>query len=150
MKIEEIMSKNLITCSSNCSIYEISKLMKKENIGFIPVIDKDLIGVITDRDIVIKTVYNKDFNSPIKPYINNNIISIETDKNVYNALELMSKNKIKRLIVTKNTKLVGILSLSDILNIDIDSNKLIECIKIIYELKNNSQNKNIKIDEFYL
>lgn len=150
MKIENIISKKLVTSNPESSIFEIAKLMKENNIGFIPIIDKTLIGVITDRDIVIKAIYNKDFNSPIKPYITNNIISIEADKDISEALQLMSSNKVKRLVVTKNNKLIGILSLSDILNSGKYDKEIISCLKNIWQLNNNNQNKNAEIDDFYL
>lgn len=146
MKIKEIMSKNIISCKSNNTIYEIANLMKKHNIGFLPIIDKSLKGVITDRDIVVKCLSNND--TFILPYINTNIISIEENKNIEDALNLMSKNKIKRLIITKEKEIVGILSLSDIIN-NTNINTL-NTIKNIFELKNNQLNKNPKIDEFYL
>ena len=146
MKIKEIMSKNIISCKSNSTIYEIANLMKKHNIGFIQIIEKSLKGVITDRDIVVKCLSNND--TFILPYINTNIITIEENKNIEEALNLMSKNKIKRLIITKEKEIVGILSLSDIIN-NTNINTL-NTIKNIFELKNNQLNKNPKIDEFYL
>ena len=147
MKIKDIMSKNIISCKLDSTIYDVAKLMKKYNIGFIPIIDNGLKGIITDRDIVIKCIYNKDIN--IKSYINNNVISIDEDKDINNALKIMSKYKIKRLIVTKEKEIVGILSLSDILNYN-NSNEIINTIKSIYELKDNYINNNNEIDDFYL
>lgn len=147
MIIKDIMSKNIISCKSNSNIYDVAKLMKEYNIGFIPIIDNNLIGVITDRDIVIKCIYNNDIN--IKSYISNNIISIDENKNIKNALNLMKGKKIKRLIVTKEKEIVGILSLSDILN-NSNDNEIINTIKSIYEIKDNKLNKNPQIDEFYL
>ena len=146
MKIKEIMSKNIISCKSNSTIYEIANLMKKHNIGFVIIIDNNLKGVITDRDIVIKCLSNNDTN--ILPYINTNIISIEEDNSIEEALNLMSRNKIKRLIITKEKEIVGILSLSDIIsNTNINT---LNTIKNIFELKNNQLNKDSEIDDFYL
>lgn len=147
MKIKDIMSKNIISCKSNSTINDISKLMKKYNIGFIPIIDDTIKGVITDRDIVVKCIYNND--SIIKSYISKKIICIDEQDNIGNALLLMKKYKVQRLIVTKEKEIVGVLSLSDILNHS-DNNKLIETIKSIYELKDNSLNNCAEIDEFYL
>ena len=147
MKIKDLMSKNIISCNLNSTIYDVAKLMKENNIGFIPIIDNELIGVITDRDIVIKCIYNNDIN--IKSYINDNVICIEEDNDIKNTLNLMSRYKIKRLIVTKEKEIVGILSLSDILNNNIDNN-FINTIKCIYELKDNKINNNSEVDEFYL
>ena len=147
MKIENIMTKKIISCKSYASIYEISKKMKQYNIGFMPIIDNTIKGVITDRDIVTKCLYNHD--SEVKLYINNPIICVDADDELDKALDLMKENKVKRLIVTKEKEIVGILSLSDILN-HYDNNKLIDTIKTIYELKDNSLNNNPEVDEFYL
>lgn len=149
MKIKDIMSKNIISANENSSVYEISKLMKEYNIGFIPIINKKLIGVITDRDIVIKCIFNKDNNS-VKSYITTSIISIDEDKDIIEALKLMSTNKIKRLIVTKNNKVTGILSLSDIINTNSLDNELINCFRNIYAINNNLKLINNKIDDIYL
>ena len=147
MKTKDIMSKNIISCKLDSTIYDVANLMKKYNIGFIPIIDNGLKGVITDRDLVSKCIYNQDIN--IKSYINNNVISIDEDKDINNALKIMSKYKIKRLIVTKEKEIVGILSLSDILNYS-NNNELFNTIKSIYELKDNYINNNNEIDDFYL
>lgn len=147
MKVKDIMSKNIISCKLDCTIYDIANLMKKYNIGFIPIIDNGLKGVITDRDIVIKCIYNKDIN--INGYININIINIDENKDINDALYLMNKYKIKRLIVKNKKKIVGILSLSDILNY-CNNNELINTIKTIYELNDNKINNNSEVDEFYL
>ena len=75
MKIKNIMTKKIISCKSYASIYEISKKMKQYNIGFMPIIDNTIKGVITDRDIVTKCLYNHD--SEVKSYINNHVLFIK-------------------------------------------------------------------------
>ena len=147
MKIKDIMSRNIISCNSNSTIYDVAKLMREYNIGIIPIIDEDLMGVITDRDIVIKCVYNND--PSIKSYISDNIISIEEDKEMESALKLMKEKKVKRLIVTKEKEIVGILSLSDIIK-NSNSKEIINTIKSIYEIKDNMFNENSLVDSFYL
>ena len=78
MKVKDFMSKNLIICSYNINVVNISNIMKKYNIGFIPIEkDKKIIGVITDRDIVVNMISNKiNYNNNIESYINSKIISI--------------------------------------------------------------------------
>ena len=80
---------------------------------------------------------------------NTNIISIDENDSIINALKLMNKFKIKRLIVTNKKEIVGILSLSDILNYNLD-NGILNTIKSIYEIKDNKLNDNPEVDEFYL
>ena len=147
MKIKDIMSRNIINCNLNSTVYDVAKLMKEYNIGIIPIIDEDLMGVITDRDIVIKCVYNND--PSIKSYISDNIISIEEDKEIESALKLMKEKKVKRLIVTKEKEIVGILSLSDIIK-NSNSKEIINTIKSIYGIKDNMFNENSLVDSFYL
>lgn len=152
MNIKEIMSKNIITCSKDDSLLKASNLMKKNDIGFLPISDnKKIIGVITDRDIVIKALSNKeDYSNPINDYINKNIITIDVNSNIQDTLKTMGDNKIKRLIVKENNKVVGIISLSDIINSKYNESVLFDTLKSIYTITDKNNNETIEIDEFYL
>ena len=104
--IKEIMSKKIISGDIDSSFKDISKLMKENNIGFIPIKDKEnFIGVITDRDICIALPEIENLNTSIKDYITNNIIYIDVSASFKEALEQMKKNKIKRLLVKENDKI---------------------------------------------
>lgn len=152
MNIKEIMSKNIITCSKDDSLLKASNLMKKNDIGFLPISDnKKIIGVITDRDIVIKALSNEeDYSNPINDYINKNIITIDVNSNIQDTLKTMGDNKIKRLIVKENNKVVGIISLSDIINSKYNESVLFDTLKSIYTITDKNNNETIEIDEFYL
>ena len=59
MNIKDIMSSNLITCDKDATLNDVSIKMKNYDIGFIPISDeKKIIGVITDRDIVVNALAN--------------------------------------------------------------------------------------------
>ena len=152
MKVKDIMSKNLIICSSDINVINISNIMKKYNIGFIPIEkNKKIIGVITDRDIVINIISNKvNNNSSIESYVNNNIIHIEENIYIDKCLNIMKKNKVKRLIVVNKEKIVGVISLSDILNCYDDLDKVTEVAKVIWSTTKSDDNYKTEIDEFYL
>ena len=152
MKVKDIMSKNLIICSNDINVINISRIMKKYNTGFIPIKkNKEIIGVITDRDIVINIISNKVNNdSSIENYVNNNIIHIEENSSIDKCLNIMKKNKIKRLIVVNKEKIVGVISLSDILNCYDDLDKVTEVVKAIWYTTKNNDNYKMKIDDFYL
>lgn len=151
MKIRELMSKNIVVADKDEKIYEVARKMQKYNIGFLPVIDNSrIIGVITDRDIVINCISNNnDKNETIENYINKHIISINLDGEIIEALNLMIENKIKRLIVTDDKRVVGIISLADILTTNLD-NEILRTIKSIWNIKDNKKNNDAQIDEFYL
>lgn len=151
MSINDIMSKKIIVGSTTNTLSEIAELMKKYDIGFIPIVDKNkLVGVITDRDIVINAISNNcSFNDLIDKYVVKNIISIEQNKSIDDALNLMALKKVKRLIVTDNNKISGILTLSDILG-KYDNEILLDTFKQIFEINRNDDLFSTEIDEFYL
>lgn len=151
MNINDIMSKKIIVGSTTNTLSEIAELMKKYDIGFIPIVDKNkLVGVITDRDIVINAISNNcSFNDLIDKYVVKNIISIEQNKSIDDALNLMALKKVKRLIVTDNNKISGILTLSDILG-KYDNEIILDTFKQIFEINRNNDLFSTEIDEFYL
>lgn len=148
--INNIMSKDIIFGDEKSSISEIAKLMKIHNIGFIPIKSKkSIIGVITDRDICLACESINTTKSPVLPFITKNIICVDINESISSALKLMSKYKIKRLLVKKKDNIVGILSLSDILSYDISS-ELVNTYKSIFYIHNNEKAENVEIDSFYL
>ncbi len=148
--INEIMNKKIIFSNINDSIKDVANQMKKNNIGFIPIKENNkYVGVITDRDICLAIPTLKNINDSIKSYITNNVISIDVNSNVDEALKKFSKYKVKRLLVKDKDNIVGILSLSDILNYTNNKN-LIDTYKAIFYIHDNSESKKAEIDEFYL
>ena len=152
MKIEDIMSKDLIIGDVNNTVRDIANKMKEYDIGFVPIAEDDqIIGVITDRDIVVNILDNNgDLNSSIGSYITRNIVCVEKDQPIDDAIITMGVEKIKRLLVTDNEEVVGVLSLSDIINAELDNELIVNNIKKIWEISRNNDQYNVEIDEFYL
>ena len=145
--IEKIMSKNLIILNDS-NLEDIAKAMKRYDVGMVIINENNKIkGIITDRDIVTKILANKD--NKIKEYLTTNLVSIDINSDINEAIDLMKKHKIKRLLVKKNNKLVGVLSLSDLLN-TVDNNILIETYKTIFSINRNTDKYLTDIDEFEL
>lgn len=118
MKISEIMTKEVVTADSNESVLGVAKLMREHNIGCVPVTEngKKIIGVITDRDIVLNMAkYNFDpTNTSAKEITSNIVYRVKPEADVWDALELMKKQKIRRLPVMTDETIVGFVSLGDI------------------------------------
>lgn len=145
--IEKIMSKNLIVLNDS-NLEDIAKAMKRYDVGMVIINENNKIkGIITDRDIVTKILANKD--NKIKEYLTINLVSIDINSDINEAIALMKKHKIKRLLVKKDNKLVGVLSLSDLLN-TVDNNILIETYKTIFSINRNTDKYLTDIDEFEL
>ena len=150
LKAQDIMSRNLIIMNDNTSISEVARILKEKDIGFIPISnDNKIIGVITDRDIVVNAISNKcNLDTPVKEYATKNAISVNIDDNVSKILNVMRKNKVKRVLVNDEHRLVGIVSFSDILN----NNEfdILNTMKEIWSIKRNNDHYETEIDEFYL
>ncbi|UZJ77287.1 CBS domain-containing protein [Fictibacillus sp. KU28468] len=114
--ISDIMTTNVDSCSPQDSIYEIAVKMKQDDVGVIPVCEgKKLLGVITDRDIVIRAVAEKKQGSTkVTDVMSSELITGSPDMNIEEASDLMSKDQIRRLPIVENSNLVGIVSLGDI------------------------------------
>lgn len=152
MKIKQIMSTNLIISEEENNTQKIAQIMLEYDIGFIPIANdnNEIIGVITDRDIVINIISNNDLNNPTN-YMSTNLISINQNETLEDALKLMKKEEIKRLLVTDEEEmLVGIVSLSDFLNTNIDQELLINTMKSIWKINKNEDKIISKVNEFKL
>ena len=80
MSLSDIMSKHIIVGSVDDGIYEIASIMKENDIGFVPIArDDKIVGVITDRDIVVKIISNHDYNSDITNYMTKDIVDVSID-----------------------------------------------------------------------
>lgn len=141
MKIQNIMSKNIISADVTDSISNVAVLMSNHDIGFIPICkNKKVIGVITDRDIVIRAIKeNADLSSDVSKYITKKVISVNINSDVEEALNIMKEKKIKRILVEEDGKIIGILSLSDIANSEVDPLLIVGAIKEIFSVDNKKE-----------
>lgn len=114
-RIHEMMSKDVECCTLLDNMYEVAVKMKEWNVGAIPIVDNGkLVGMITDRDIVIRGVAEKHPGSTkVESIMSGELITCHPDTSSKEAAELMAKHQIRRLPVVENEKLVGIVSLGD-------------------------------------
>ncbi len=115
--VRDIMTKNVDCCTEQDNIYEAALKMKQDDVGMIPVLDSNqsLIGVITDRDIVIRCVAEKRPNSTkITDVISTHLVTGSPDMSIDDIEELMASEQIRRIPIVENNRLVGIVSLGDL------------------------------------
>ena len=146
------MTKKIIHIKIDEKISNACKKMLKFDIGFLPVSkDSKVIGVITDRDIATKVFSNTtSLDVKVEDYITRNIISCNKDSSIENALSIMRNNHVKRLLVLDDKRIVGIVSLSDIIHHFEDNNLLVDSLKEIFAIHRNTDEYRTEIDEFYL
>ncbi len=117
MKVREIMTEEVVTAEPDSTLQEIAGIMRDEDTGAVPIVDDgELVGVITDRDIVIRCVADGKDVSEITAdeILTEELETIEPDADVEEASRLMSRKQIRRLPVVEDGQLIGIVSLGDI------------------------------------
>lgn len=150
MNIEEMMCKNIISAEVSSSVNDLARLMKEYNIGFLPIHHRQkIIGVITDRDIVTKMLVNHDEKN-LRDYLSPSIITADKKAPISEVLSSMKKNKIKRILITDQNKVVGILSLSDIMKHYKNKQEIIDVLQSIFALEPILREQTTEIDAFYL
>lgn len=152
MKAEDVMCKNILYANAGDSIEKCASILKENNIGFLP-IEKNgkVLGVVTDRDLCILGITKKnEYCNSVETIMTKNIIVVNYKDPLSKIYETMEKYRIKRVLVHKKNKIVGIISLSDLLTIEENTVKLIQTIKKIYELDQTKVIEEPKVNEFYL
>jgi CBS domain-containing protein len=118
MRVDEIMSKNVETLPPTATLVEAARKMKDLDVGMIPICDGEKVqGVLTDRDIVINAVAHEQnpSNSSVSDFLTGHPRWVYSDSDVEQAAQIMKDEQIRRLIVVdRNKKLVGVVSLGDI------------------------------------
>ena len=118
MKICEAMHPKADWASHDMPVSEVAKMMVEDDVGAVPVGKDDrLVGMITDRDIVVRVVAAK--RDPEKTRAEDamtpGIVYCTTTESVEDAIHLMEQRKIRRLpVLDENRRMVGILGLGDV------------------------------------
>ena len=116
MNIRDVMTPNPRTVSPQDSIQNVARIMRDEDTGVVPVVDNGKpVGIITDRDIVVRAVAEGgQLNRPVRDIVTSELIAATPDMSMSEATELMSAHQVRRLPVVENNRLVGIVSIGDI------------------------------------
>jgi len=115
MHIRDVMTPNPTCVSPDDSIQNAARIMRDEDTGAVPVVENGRpVGIVTDRDIVVRAVALDQLSRPIRDIVTGNIISARPDMSTREAVELMSEHQVRRLPVVENDHLVGIVSIGDL------------------------------------
>lgn len=134
MKINDIMTKEIVKIHGEESIDKAAKIMKQYNIGSIPVCDKDkIIGIITDRDIIIRVIADEKNlkETTVREVMTSNPVCLTSDKDVTEAARVMRERQIRRIIVKDDDEIKGIVSLGDLAVEKVSKEEIGETLKEI-------------------
>ena len=118
MQVRDIMTDRVISVSQMEPVSSAARLMKRHNLGALPVCDDGgrLRGVITDRDIVTRCVAAdmEPADTRIREIMSRGITTCRTDEDISDVLRAMGREQVRRLPVTQDGRLVGMVSLADL------------------------------------
>ena len=116
MNIRDVMIPNPRTVSPDESIQNAARIMRDLDTGVVPVVENGRpVGLVTDRDIVVRAVAEDgQMSRPIREIVTGSVISANPDMSTREAAELMSEHQVRRLPVVENERLVGIVSIGDL------------------------------------
>lgn len=135
MNIREMMSTDLITCNPNETLAQASQRMADGDVGFLPVVvQEQLVGVITDRDIVARAISKGlDPNSThVSGFMTTELIFGSPDMSHEEACQLMMDHQIRRLPIVENSRLIGVIGLAD-LALDLEEEQEEEAVGHTYQ-----------------
>ena len=117
--ISQLLTRNLVSINENKTTYNAIKLLAKNSIGALPVLNDnmDLSGIISERDIIreISNNLSVDFKkSHIKSIMTSKVITINKNTKSETIMDIMSKNKIRHIPIVENKLLIGIVSIGDV------------------------------------
>ena len=116
--VRHVMTEDTKTLSASMSAADAAGMMANYDIGSVPVLDDDgsLAGIVTDRDIVVRVVAAREDPTQVSlaDIVTRAMVEVSPDTEIADANKLMAEHKVRRLPVTKDGALVGIVSLGDL------------------------------------
>lgn len=145
MKIcEDVMTPNPICCLPTDNVKDVARIMQRENIGPMPVVDnigsQKLIGIITDRDLAMKIVgEGRDARATqVEAVMTRKVVTCRADDELRIAMKLMSDHQVRRIVIVDKANTVkGIISQADLATRMNQPVKTAEVVKEISQATND-------------
>ena len=115
--VKDAMTAEVKTAMPSQSLTDVARLMKQEGVGSVPVVDGErLVGVVTDRDIVVRGIADGSDPHAIKAgdIASRDVVTVRPDDNLDEALRLMGQHQVRRLPVVDDGHLVGMVAQADV------------------------------------
>ena len=116
-RCREIMTRNVKTASREMTLREVATLMRDGDMGAMPVVeDGKLVGIVTDRDIVVRAIADgKDASTAIGDVMTTEVFAARENDFVFEAIRLMGDRQVRRVpIINDAGELVGIIAMADV------------------------------------
>ena len=116
-RIRDVMTSNPAAAEPSTTVLDAAKVMAAEDVGPVPIVEGErLVGVVTDRDLVVRVLAEgRDPSSTtIGEIASSDLVTVQPDSDLSEAVQLMSRHQIRRLMVVENGRLVGIVAQADV------------------------------------
>lgn len=116
-KCREIMTKNVTTVSPEMSLEDVAVMLRDGDVGSMPVVENNkLIGIVTDRDIVVRGIAEgKTNDAKINEVMTAEVFSVKPDDFVFEAIRMMGDKQVRRIpVVDESGALAGIIAMADV------------------------------------
>lgn len=117
MKVKDVMTAQVATATPQTSVTDVARIMARIDSGAVPVVEDDkVVGLVTDRDIVVRVVAGGgNLQGPVSAIMSGDVQSCSEDDSVADAAAKMGSHQIRRLIVNDASGgIAGIVSLGDV------------------------------------
>ena len=133
-RCRDIMTSDVTTATRAMPLREVAAMMRGGDVGSVPVVeDGKLVGIVTDRDIVIRSIAEgKNADSPVGDAMTTEIFSVNPDDFVFEAIRLMGDKQVRRIpVVDEGGRLAGIIAMADVALQTEDEREIAEALEDI-------------------
>ena len=118
IQVQDIMTRALITVNPSTTALQVAKMMEQGGIGAVIVKDgENLVGIVTDRDYATKVAANTlSFDTSVDKIMSSPLITIDQVESISTAAKTMASKKIRKLAVSDNGNITGIITSTDLVN----------------------------------
>jgi len=140
--VRDVMTPNPQCLSEKDTLRDAARIMKEQDTGVVPVVDgKKVIGLITDRDIVVRCIAEgkNPMDTRVGDAMTKSVRKVKEDATINEVLTMMSSAEIRRLpVVDRNDDLVGIVSIGDVAREGKQDGKVGQAVEQISEAPPNN------------
>ena len=124
--VSRMSERKCFTLSETDTVKTASQILHEKKVGCMPILDKNkiVIGIISERDLS-RLIYTEQFNLslPVTKIMSKNLVSCDLNTSVTELMNEMTKKKIRHILIMEDKKLLGIVSIRDVVNHLIDKIK---------------------------
>jgi CBS domain-containing protein len=133
-KCREIMTRNVKTANREATLQDVAALMRDGDMGAMPIVeDGKLVGIVTDRDIVVRAIADgKEVSTKIGDVMTGEVFAVRENDFVFEAIRLMGDKQVRRVpIINDAGELAGIIAMADVALETEDQNEIAETLEEI-------------------